>query len=234
MKQTTKEIILWAWNNVPASYRDATPLLAVVAQAINDLPSNEPIGRLQRHLQPCADRIGKGVESALGESVPALDYMHGWTGDWEVTNVDLRAFDLFRMWLGRAEDGSARHALSDVLRAVRCKRAYQAYLRYQKSGLTAEHCALLANMGWEMDMFRGDWVSLFVQGKRPFGNSSIALDIFEHAGWEMTWDEEEGMSDSDAERAWNLFDELIFAAPDAAKKAAAALASQNNLGEKRP
>lgn len=96
-------------------------------------------------------------------------------------------------------------------------------LDFESVYTVAQHCALLENMQWDMDFLRGDWVSLHVQGKRPFGNSGIAGDIIQHAGIEAEYDDMDGYSDEVEERAWDLFDELIFAAPEAAKVAGRAL-----------
>ena len=123
------------------------------------------------------------------------------------------------MWVHRAEvETMAGQIVGSITEALSIKRLMQAYIRYQKTGVTKEHCALLAHMGWEMDMQRGDWVSLFVQGKRPFGNSGAYTDIYEHSGWPMDWGDD-GPSEEQRERAWNLFDELVFATPDVAKLA---------------
>lgn len=227
--KTVKESALWAWSNV--SNRAASPLLVALGEAIELMPDDDDSFAGNRHMSKFAKRIGSNESKAGGHvKYPALRYSSNWSGEWEVLNSDLIAWGYFKMWLFRceADRGLLSITFQDVSQAIGCKRLFQAYERYQKTGLTQEHCSLLANMGWEMDMERGDWISLHVQGKRPMGNSSISNDIYEHAGWEMDWPEDDGMSPTQEERAWNLFDELVFAASDAPRLAGTYLDSRNS------
>lgn len=231
MNQTDQQHLQWAWNNVPERHRQ-TPVMLAIGETLAKLsPGHENFQKNERSFRDLADRIGKGGRSAgtnMCFNAPAcLDYESDWIGEWEIRNVDLVGIGYFRMWLQRAEIQTGAIYLPDrVLRAMRCKRMWQAYLRYQNTGLTTEHCALLSKMLWTIDIWRNDGVSLYVEGKRPFGNSSIASDIFEIVGWPFTWIEHEDdcdMPEEQEERAWNLFDELVFAAPDAAIAASESL-----------
>ena len=66
-----------------------------------------------------------------------------------------------------------------------------------------------------MSMWRGDGVSLYVQGKRPFGDSSRPQSMAWVLGWEWgePGDEDPVMPESLREKCWDLFDELQFAVP---------------------
>lgn len=93
------------------------------------------------------------------------------------------------------------------------KRAWQAYQRFLKHGVTDKHRAILSRMAFDIDHMRGDWVSLFVQGKRPLGNSSREYDLLEAVGRKITWGDDEDMPERMKEQMWNIFDELPYALP---------------------
>ncbi len=108
---------------------------------------------------------------------------------------------------------------TDRLRhALWVKRTQQAYDRFQKSGLTQDHCVLIEKALWQFAPFRGDGVSLYVQGKRPFGDRGVASSIYLTLGWPYPA-EDRALTDDESERAWNVFDELIFALPVVAANA---------------
>jgi hypothetical protein len=219
---STKQAALRAWSNAAGTH-PLSPLLTALAAHLQEAPDTETDFSAQRHMSAFARRIATpGERPQLRHR--ALDYQQ-WTGEWHVTNEDLTFWARFRMWLHRfAEDEQMADFLSSgITRALAAKRMQQAFLRYQSTGLTAAHCALIEHAGWEVETGRGDWVSLFVQGKRPFGNSSIEYDIYDHARWPMDWPKDDGMSPQQEERAWDLFDELPFALPDIARTAAATL-----------
>jgi hypothetical protein len=72
----------------------------------------------------------------------------------------------------------------------------------------------MSHLLWDLSLWRGDGISFYVQGKRPFGNSCIEGDMIEILGWEHDPEADEyppGMS----ERSWDMFDELQFAIIDA-------------------
>jgi len=222
--ETTKQAALVAWDNA-TNGKPMTPLLLAIAEAIKATPDSDRDFSAAHQLHGFAKRI---AEATTYCNIAALEYMNDWKGEWEVTNYDLEIWARFRMWLSRfgGEDNVMTGALTqDISRAMANKRMQQAYDRYQKSGLTTEHCGLLQNLLWKINTGRGDGISIYVEGKRPFGNSSIEYDIHEHAGWKMDWPEDSGPSDEQNERAWNLFDELVFAAADASKVACANLSN---------
>ncbi len=220
---------LAAWQNATRD-RTLTPLLTALGDTLalatrSDKRRPDPLHQFSQRIATSDNH-----DSAFS----SLGYRRDWRGEWEVTNADLEIWGRFRMWLDRYteadERADRRHIplmAGSITAALQHKRLWQAWTRYQTTGLTLAHCELLANLLWDMDVFRGDWISLHVQGKRPMGNSSIEYDIFEHAGWPMTWGkegEDVDMPDAERERAWNLFDELVFAAPDAARLAAQTVA----------
>lgn len=194
-----------------------SPVLSAIGEAFNRMPDDErawvAANSILKFSRRIADQVG---DIKLGTCLPALDYHAYWAGEWEIRNSDLVTWSYCKMWVHRSPaETMATQIVAPISKALSLKRLMQAYLRYQKSGATKEHCSLLAHMGWEMDMSRGDWVSLYVQGKRPFGNSGAYTDIYGHAGWPMDWGDD-GPSEDQIERAWNLFDELVFAAPGVA------------------
>lgn len=203
--------------------------MTAIRGMIEAMTGDETTARDHHLINKLEKRIADRGDERFG-GCPALDYCNKWSGEWHVTNGDLQLWGLFKMWLYRSscDTDMAGVTFQGISNALRCKRLFQAFERYQSTGLTKAHCNLLANMGWNMDMERGDWISLYVQGKRPFGNSSITYDIFEHANWEKDWPEDDGMSDDQEERAWEIFDELVFAAKDAALLAGSSLDSQND------
>lgn len=233
---TVKAAALWAWGNAVRSEAALSPLLTAIHVAIQSLAEDDATPLNHRLIYPFSKRIALSGKSTLGSRLPALNYCAQWTGEWHVKNSDLLTWGSFKMWLGRSGEAADMAFLTfqDITKALRCKRIFQAYERYQATGLTTAHCALLAKMGWEMDVERGDWTSLHVQGKRPFGNSDIVFDIYAHAGWEMDWPEDEGPSDDQEERAWDLFDELVFAAKDAAIRAAESLNAPPPVNPENP
>lgn len=206
-----------AWKNA-TDRRALTPLLLAIKTALDECPGSTRNFDGPQALRNFSKRIATAGDHC---HISALDYHRDWIGEWTVTNADLNAFSDFVMWLHRGWDDSEFVSMltGSITKALENKRMWQAFARYEKSGLTQEHCGLLAKMLWTIDTSRGDWISLYVQGKRPFGDSSIAQSIFEHAGWPFDWPEDDGMSKEQEERAWDLFDELAFAAPDAAKLA---------------
>ena len=73
--------------------------------------------------------------------------------------------------------------------------------------LTAEHVALLRAMcvGWQ-DCETG---APEIDPKRPYGNSSVDLDVAEALGWEV--DADEGLTDEQRDRAMTLHRETEVA-----------------------
>lgn len=78
--------------------------------------------------------------------------------------------------------------------------------KLRKVKTTSEHIKLLQAME-----FLGSWngvVSLYAEGKRPFGNSDILKDVARILDWKLPNDE---LSDEQVDRANMLLDELPYA-----------------------
>jgi hypothetical protein len=135
---------------------------------------------------------------------------------WEIRNTDLELWGHLSLFGGRDFVEEWDFLSDNVGESIHKARIFQCYRRYLAGGrLTKEHRKLLRNMIWDQDVFRGDWVSIYVQGKRPFGDSSIAWQIARMLGWELPKDEDEDMPAETTERVWEIFDELRFAIHDA-------------------
>jgi hypothetical protein len=207
-----------AWKTTKQQCK-LSPLLKAIYRAFQQTSGIETDFRDSHKLHKFSKRIASTDKHG---PIACLRYHEDWQGEWEVRNTDLETWATFKMWFGRyitREDEMPSLWTGDISRALEMKRMQQAYDRFKKTRLTKVHCRLLSNLLYEVSTGRGDWISLFVQGKRPFGNSSITSDIYMHAGWKMDWPEDKGYSDKHSERAWNIFDELAFAAPAAAKLA---------------
>ena len=74
--------------------------------------------------------------------------------------------------------------------------------------VTEEHRELLRNMYFKTYREGGDYVFIGVDGKRPFGDSSLYRCIAEILKWELPNDY---LSNEQQERAERLIDELPFA-----------------------
>lgn len=213
--QSLKQVALIAWHNA-TNTRTLSPLMTTIGEAIAAVTDDDRTFKAAFELDATAKRIANAdKEHRFGCNIAALDYTTGWRGEWEVRNSDLSVFGDFLMWLGRyaTADHHNPDVFTDKLRhALRVKRTQQAYDRFQKTGLTPEHCALIAKALWQFAPFRGDGVSLYVQGKRPFGDSGVASSIYTTLGWPYPA-EDRALTDDEKERAWNIFDELCFALP---------------------
>jgi len=189
---------------------------------------------LPDNLPPCFQEIKTAIDSALSGNFRAIHDITGRIagnssdfesygtafvrkadGEWAITNRILQTWSTIDFFGGRDYfprewemiGSQIRHALKDAHR-------WQTLQRYKNNGgIKEEHRKLLARLLWDMDPFRNDWVSLFVQGKRPFGNSGIEIDMIEILGWEFP-PEDEDIPDEMIERVWQLFDELQFAIID--------------------
>ena len=176
-----------------------------------------------RHLQPVVDRIAN--------SRPDGDkYIDPWAyhgsamilkveGEWHITNSDLCLWRDICFFGDRDYFPNKWNWISSqITDALHSKRRWQTLSRYEANGgLSNDHKKLLAALKWDMSMWRGDGVSLYVGGKRPFGNSSIDCDMFETLGWDCDWEKWEKENYEPVEetkRAWELFDELQFAIID--------------------
>lgn len=141
------------------------------------------------------------------------------TGEWHVTNNDLR-FWADMCFFGNRDYFPKQWSWIDggVGRALHQKRRYQAWQGYK--GVTDDHRKLLSRVWWQTDYSRQDWASLFVEGKRPMGNSDREGDMIDALGWPAPWWDEDGngeMQEEIIERLWCLWDELPFALADILK-----------------
>lgn len=159
-----------------------------------------------------ADRIGKHIDFEHFRNhqlVPKVE------GEWHITNSDLEFWANLCLFGDRDYFPKKWNWLSSPISdAVHKKRRWQTLQRYYESGgLKEDHKKLLSQMKWDLNLWRGDGVSLYVQGKRPFGNSAIEGDIIEILGWELESEADEIPMEME-ERCWELFDELQFAVFD--------------------
>ena len=215
-----KQFAILAWKTAIQDVK-LTPLLKAIGKALTNAPCKRGTFVYAHELGRFSYQIADG-RNAPHSHICALDYTDGWKGKWTVTNHDLEVYSDFEMWMGRYMPDNQRCETGRIAQAMKRKRMQQAYDRYKKTGLRREHCLLLEKMCWEVETGRGDWVSLFVQGKRPFGDSSRARSIYKILGWQEP-KTDRCLNDKEEERAWNIFDELAFAAPDAATKASKSL-----------
>lgn len=70
--------------------------------------------------------------------------------------------------------------------------------------LSADHVKLLKQMSFLFYKEGGDYVLIGVEGKRPFGNSSITDDVCEILGWK--YPDEDEMSSSEYDRRVEVVD----------------------------
>lgn len=139
----------------------------------------------------------------------------------KITNVDLNFWRDLSFLINRYSEGYNfsyyLKSMNDrILRQMHKVRKYQVWQSYKETGITIEHKKLLARMVFEGDLHRGDWISIFAEGKRPFGNSSIECDMLEILGW---YDPEETNKVEFYEKLWELFDQLPFALNDLIQQA---------------
>lgn len=226
LKSKQRKATLLAWKTILDNRhgKKQSLLLRAIGRAIHNATYDDRTARAHHYFYKFGKKIADHAEHI---GIAALRY-NLWHGRWYVSNDDLESFAGFRMWLNRFKPEDWLDWTSSISGALTVKRMQQAYDRYLKTGLTKEHCKLLAAACWEIDTSRGDWISLFVQGKRPFGDSGRVDHIHEILGWPTPWHKKDESAPNDAEeRAWNLFDELAFAAPDAAKVALKKLTRAN-------
>lgn len=139
-------------------------------------------------------------------------------GEWHITNHDMEFWADIGFFGDRdyLPDWWSIYA-SDISPALKAKRRWQASCRYRiNGGLREEHRKLAAKLRFDVDCWRVDWASIYVDGKRPMGNSSREYDMAAALGWEIpeNQDGEREMPPDMAELCWDLFDELPFAIHD--------------------
>ncbi len=203
---------LWAQYS---HYRpENSPLFAAIHDAIFEGLGHET--ELNKHSYDLYERI-EGKDTKFKKF--GVQFFLETHGEWYIKNCDCTAWALASLLVGREMEQEWRWLTNGVTTALSRCRTTQAYRRFLEKGATEEHRKLLLKMRFEVDHMRGDWDSLFVQGKRPFGNSSREYDMLEILGWPNTWvDEEDEENDEDMpaeieEKLWDIFDELPFALP---------------------
>ena len=198
------------WAKITFSGNRPSECLAAIGRALSECFGGDAssLGRLMDRLEHTTSIWEKDSWIYHGPSM-----IRKAEGEWNITNADLLFWR--ELCFSVKQDVGApkpwrmmEHLISPRLHAVR---RWQTYKRYQaRGGLNADHLKLLGKVSWHSNLYRGDGASLYVEGKRPFGNSGIEDDMFGLLGWDVAPENlEEG-----SERAWELFDELQFALID--------------------
>lgn len=219
---TAESAVRQAWDNALRNQPEPAPgsLLAELRNAMLDAcePGKEYANthRLYQFTQRIARRPDPDDLSKWLVPNMAGGLLYQYAGDWDVTNRDLDVAGDVGMWLNRYLPLTAHTALYNIYPALKNKRTTQALERYKQGGLRREHTLLIFAASFEVNMPRGDGVSIFVQGKRPLGDSWIPMSIYQAVRWPLPRDAkgEVTLSEAEEERAWDLFDELPFALRD--------------------
>lgn len=200
------------WNHVAGTWQASDLMLAIKAE-LEAFFSKDKLNI--RPLIIFSERIAKHIDF---EHFRKHELVHRVEGEWHITNSDLEFWANLCLFGDRDYfPGKLDWLASHISDAIHKKRRWQALQQYYKNGNLKEyHKKLLARMNWDINMYRGDGVSLYVQGKRPFGNSAIEGDIIETLEWELDPDLDEYPTGME-ERCWEIFDELQFAIVDVLK-----------------
>jgi hypothetical protein len=197
------------WGHVNNSQESSECILEIKI-ALEDFFARSPLNI--RPLIIFADRIGKHLDFKCFRKKELVAQA---SGEWHVTNSDLKFWaDLCLFGERDIFPTKWNWFSSSISNAIHRNRRWQTLQRYyDKNGLNEDHKKLLSHLNWNTNLFRGDGVSLYVQGKRPFGNSYIECDIIEILGWKTDPKIDEIPADLE-EKCWELFDELQFAIVD--------------------
>lgn len=224
--KNTRQILDLALKNVTAHVTPSTALQKALVNEIGKVPTIEKsVPNHRRVWSQFCQKICSEVKEERTQNAPkCLDFRTNYEGKWTVENRDLLFVRDLAMWTGRYEAETNSGGFADILinqagQSLKLKRLHQAYVRYQASGLTREHCLLLAKARWFINTWRGHGELLYMEGKHPWGDSFIELSVYDICGWEPSWNDDDGPTNEHEERAWNLIDELAFAAPAAAERA---------------
>ena len=168
------------WDHVNGWWAPSDCMFAI-KKAIEEFFSKEPLN--VRPLIIFADRIGKHLDF---EYFRKKELVAQASGEWHITNSDLEFWANLCLFGERDHFPKRWDWLSNpISSAIHRKRRWQTLQNYYgKNGLNEDHKKLLGRLNWDINFFRGDGVSLYVQGKRPFGNSGIEGDVIEILGWE--------------------------------------------------
>lgn len=221
--KNTRQILDMALKNVTAHVTPCTAFQKALVAEIGKVPTVEKSVSNHRRVwsQFCQKICSEGGEKMDTQTAPrCLDFRTNYKGKWTIENRDLLFLRDLAMWTGRYEVETNSGGFADILinqagQALKLKRMHQAYVRYHASGLTREHCLLLAKARWFINTWRGHGDLLYMDGKHPWGDSFIELSVYTICGWDIPWGEK-SPTNKHEERAWNLIDELAFALPDAA------------------
>lgn len=197
------------WDHV-ASFWQPTNCVLEIKRVLEEFFSKDQLDT--RSLIIFANRIGKHIDF---EYFRKRELVSMTEGEWHITNSDLEFWANLCLFGDRDYFPEKWDWLSSpITDAVHKKRRWQTLQRYYNNGgLNEDHKKLLKRLNWDLNFWRGDGVSLYVQGKRPFGNSSIEGDIIEILGWQIDPDADEIPTGLE-EKCWELFDELQFAIVD--------------------
>jgi hypothetical protein len=198
------------WEYVITFNPNPSACMLAVKAAIKRLLSRQVKDPLE-----LTDRIGKHIKFVLY----GTKMLSKTEGEWHITNEDLKFWEAISFFGNRDYfPGRWRNISNSISSALHDKRCWQTFERYKHNGgLKAPHRTLLRHLIWDMDVSRRDMVSLYVDGKSPFGNSYIEMDIIRILDWEVNPNEDisdEDISDETQERCWEIFDELQFAIID--------------------
>lgn len=221
LTMNTKEIVKEIWEN-QTEKRELSPLLQEIGAAIQAMPEEAAAAREMGALPQLSKRISGGRSRLV--TINTED--DGVAGEWHVSTVDLYVWHSF---YNRAKSLIGKEAAQNLLgkldQSLAIQRLYQALLRYKKKGVTREHLLLIQELRWDVCFDRRGEVSIFVGGEYPFGNrmpSAVWGLLGREIGspeWRRLKDAPEWrwMNDEEREKAWEIFDELGFAAAGAAE-----------------
>ena len=197
------------WQHVTAQDTCISPCMEAVHAALLEAAR-------MNHRRPMSEVARRIAENNCEFEHYGAAFIVKVSGEWHITNSDMLLWADLAFFGRRDFFPNNWGAFSrEVDKALSDKRTWQTFERYMANGgLNDDHRKLLARLIWDINPWRGDSVSLYVQGKRPFGNSSRELDMVEILEWQFP-PEDEDIPDEMNERCWELFDELQFAIGDA-------------------
>jgi hypothetical protein len=213
MKMTNAKKFDALWHHVTKNCgHNPSPMMVQVGAAIRKAVLGLKNAKTFRYLEPVR-LVAEMIATGVGWKIDGTAHFQEVKCRWRVSNADLEMFGYLSLFGDRDYfPGEWRFLAGDVGDAIKNARVWQCYTRYVERGrVTADHRKLLNKLIWDAHLFRGDGVSLYVQGKRPFGDSGRALSIAAILGWKPP----EEMPVKMVEKAWELFDELRFAVHDA-------------------
>lgn len=210
IKQSFAEL----WQQVTKSRgRKPSPMMLEVAKVLPKAiagAANANSFRFLDSVKKLADRIAKHVSF----QVTGTAFFPKVKCEWLVHHGDLELWSDLCLFGERDYFGESwKYPSRELYKAIKNARIWQCYRRYLKAGrVTNEHRILLRHLIWDQSVGRDHGAILYVEGKRPMGDSGIDSQIGHLLGWQ--WPEDDDMPTKMVERAWELFDELRFAIHD--------------------